>query len=104
MTDPTSLHYTTIPAFDLLPWCFWEERDDVENLGARVSHLAPDDRDRSLQSGDVWTDSQHLLVGDRPASRCRIGLGVDGYAAPRLAGKVLRSMRHHLVSLSRQRH
>ena len=32
-------------------------------------------------------DRQHLLVGDRPTSRCRIGLGVNGYATLRLTGK-----------------
>jgi len=45
-------------------------------------------------------DIQHLLVGDRPASRCRIGLGVNGYATLRLTGKVPRSMRSLFVSLS----
>lgn len=92
MTDPTNLHYITIPAHRPPALAFLEERDDVENLGARVSHLASDHCDRSLLFGDAWTDSQHLLVGDRPASRCRIGLGVNGYATLRLTGKVLRSM------------
>jgi hypothetical protein len=44
----------------------------------------------------VCANERHLLVDDRTASRCRIGLGVDGYATLRLAGKVLRSMRHYM--------
>jgi hypothetical protein len=37
----------------------------VVNLGARVFHLAPDHRDRSLFSGNVWTDSHIRSVRPR---------------------------------------